>query len=188
MKTICINLGSNTGRNKIYVEQTIILAKTLVFNDYHVVYGGADVGLMGVLANTVLEHRGRITGVIPEHIAAAVGHKSLTELIVVKDMHERKQRMFELSDAFIALPGGYGTLDEVFELLTWAQLGLHRKPLAFFTIDDYFRHLELFLDHAEREGFIRPEHRHMLVFEKDAVELLKKLSDIKVPVIKKWIV
>jgi uncharacterized protein (TIGR00730 family) len=131
MKTICINLGSNTGRNKIYVEQTIILAKTLVFNDYHVVYGGADVGLMGVLANTVLEHRGRITGVIPEHIAAAVGHKSLTELIVVKDMHERKQRMFELSDAFIALPGGYGTLDEVFELLTWPSSACTASPSPF---------------------------------------------------------
>jgi uncharacterized protein (TIGR00730 family) len=187
MKTICIYLGSNMSRNNIYAEHTIILAKTLVYNDFYVVYGGADVGLMGVLAKTVLEYRGRITGVIPEDIAAAVGHKGLSELIVVKDMHERKRRMIDLSDAFIALPGGYGTLDEVFELLTWAQLGLHRKPVAFFTCNDYFRHLEQFLDHAAREGFIRPEHRNMIVFEKDAVELVRKLRGIKIPRLRKWI-
>ena len=187
MKTICIYPGSHTGRYKIRVEPTIILAKTLVYNDYHVVYGGANVGLLGVLADTVPERKRRITGVIPESISGAAARRGLSELIIVKDMRERKRKMFEISDAFIALPGGYGTLAEIFKLLTWAQLGLFRKPIAFFTIDDYFRHLESFLDQAAREGFIRPEHHEMIVFEKDAGELLRRLRELKIPTARKWL-
>ncbi len=186
MKTICINLGSNTGNNRLYVENTIILAKTLVYNDYRVVYGGADIGLMGVLANTVIRYKGQIIGVIPRDIADKVKHNNLTQLIVVNTLHERKQKMFELSDAFIALPGGYGTLEEIFELLTWAQLGYHRKPMGFFTINNYYKKLEEFLDNAVAEGFIKQEHRKMVVFEEDADELIKKMKEIKVPLVSKW--
>jgi uncharacterized protein (TIGR00730 family) len=186
VKTICINLGSNPGNDRLYVENTIILAKTLVYNDYRVVYGGADVGLMGVLANTIIKHKGQIIGVIPRDIAGKVGHKNLDRLIVVNTLHERKQKMFELSDAFIALPGGYGTLEEIFEILTWAQLGYHNKPMGFFTIKNYYTKLEEFLDNAVTEGFIKKEHRNMIVFEKDADELIKKMKEIKVPLVSKW--
>ncbi len=186
MKTVCINLGSNSGNNRVYMEKTIILAKTLVYNDYRVVYGGADIGLMGVLADTVIKHKGQIVGIIPQDIAAKVGHNNLTQLIVVNTLHERKQKMFELSDAFIALPGGYGTLEEIFEILTWAQLGYHHKAMGFFTINNYYKKLEEFLDNAVAEGFIKQEHRKMVVFEEDAALLLKKMKEIKIPVVNKW--
>ncbi|MBN1294725.1 MAG: TIGR00730 family Rossman fold protein, partial [Candidatus Latescibacteria bacterium] len=120
MKNICINLGSNPGFKSIYTEKTSELARTLIGKGYNIVYGGADVGLMGTLANTALECGGNVIGVIPEKIKDKVAHNNLSELHVVKDMHERKMKMFELSDGFIALPGGFGTIEEIFEILTWA--------------------------------------------------------------------
>ena len=157
------------------------LGQAIIENQYEMVYGGADVGLMSEVADTVLKAGGTVLGIIPESLARKVSHQGLTELHVVGSMHERKKMMFDLSDAFIALPGGFGTLEEVAELLTWAQLGLHSKPCGLINVDGYFDHLLSFLDNAVSNGFMKQEHRKMLLVSETPKDLLDQAAAYKPP-------
>jgi uncharacterized protein (TIGR00730 family) len=159
MKRICLNCGSSPGFDPVYTAMAQRLGKVLVARNYELVYGGADVGLMGRVADTVLKGGGVVIGVIPRSFAHKVSHQGLTELHLVDSMHERKTMMFDLSDAFIALPGGFGTLEEMAEILTWGQLGLHTKPCGLINVDGYFDPLLSFLDKAVSKGFMWPERR-----------------------------
>lgn len=163
------------------------LGQALVDGGYELVYGGADVGLMGEVADTVLKAGGVVRGIIPESFARKVSHHGLTELRVVGSMHERKMMMFDMSDAFIALPGGFGTLEEVAELLTWAQLGLHSKSCGLINVDGYFDLLLSFLDNAVSRGFIKQEHREMLLVSDEPAGLLNRMTNYKAPVVEKWV-
>ena len=163
------------------------LGQTLADENYELIYGGADVGLMGEVANTVLKAGGVVRGIIPESFAHKVSHQGLTELRVVGSMHERKMMMFDLSDAFIALPGGFGTLDEVSEILTWAQLGLHSKPCGLINVQGYFDPLLSFLDNAVARGFMKQEHREMLLVADEPLGLLNQMASYTAPVVEKWV-
>jgi uncharacterized protein (TIGR00730 family) len=179
MRRICVFCGSNAGSRTEYAEAAKTLAAILVERKLGIVYGGGKVGLMGVLADAVLEHGGEVIGVIPQSLLdKEVGHGGVTELIVVETMHERKARMNDLSDAFVALPGGFGTLDEFFEVLTWAQLGLHRKPCALFNVAGYYDCMLAMLDHAVKERFLRPEHRALVIADTDPFRLLQRLGAV----------
>jgi uncharacterized protein (TIGR00730 family) len=187
MKRICVNCGSSPGFNQAYMEMAHRLAQVLVDHQYELVYGGADVGLMGDVANTVLKAGGVVRGVIPESFAHKVSHQGLSELHIVASMHERKTMMFELSDAFVALPGGFGTLEELAELLTWAQLGLHSKPCGLINVDGYFDHLLSFLDKAVSEGFMKQAHREMLLVSETPEDILNQAAAYKPPTTEKWV-
>lgn len=188
MKRLCLYCGSNTGRSKKYQLAVQSLVSEMARRDIGVVYGGARVGLMGIVADTALAAGGEVIGVIPEGlIAKEVAHNNLTELEVVKSMHERKARMVELSDGFIALPGGAGTMDELFEVYTWAQLGLHQKPCALFDVDNYFAGIIEFLSRATEDQFLRPAHHKMLLIDDDAQHLLDRMDNYVAPQVKKWI-
>jgi uncharacterized protein (TIGR00730 family) len=154
------------------------LGRALATRELTLVYGGANVGLMGAVADAALASGGRVIGVIPDFLVEKeVAHASLTQIHVVRSMHERKAMMAERADAFVSLPGGYGTLDETFEMLTWSQLSLHAKPSALLSVDGYYDKLALFLDHAADEGLLRREHRDMLLVDDDAVRLVKRLVE-----------
>jgi len=186
MKRICVYCGSSPGGHAAYRDAARTLGSTLVRANLQLVYGGGDVGLMGEVANAVLDAGGAAIGVIPEFLVPQVSHRRLTALHVVPSMHERKQMMADLSDGFIALPGGFGTLEEVVEVLTWAQLGLHVKPCGLLNVAGYFDHLLAFLDHAVQEGFIRQAYRDMLRVSADPEQLLEQLSAYAAPTIRKW--
>lgn len=186
MKRICVYCGSGSGVAAQYRESARQLGAALAGNRIELVYGGADVGLMGEVADAALEAGGRVVGVITRRLAQIVKHTTLTELIVVESMHERKMRMFDLSDAFIALPGGLGTLEEIFEVLTWAQLGIHTKPVGLVNVLGYFDTLLGFLDSAVEKKFIRPEHRTALLVDDDPVRLLKLFDAYRGTSIDKW--
>lgn len=176
MTRICVFTGSRDGAGGEFAASARELAGLLVGRGISVVYGGAEVGMMGVLADEVLARGGRVIGVIPHHLTEReVAHSGLTELRVVDSMHERKMVMSDLSDGFIALPGGFGTLDELFETLTWAQLGLHGKPCGLLNVAGYFDSLLAFLDHAVERGFLAPEYRRMLLSDTDPVALLDRM-------------
>lgn len=186
LRSICVFCGSNLGAAPVYAEAARALGRELASSGRRLVYGGGKVGLMGVLADAVLEHGGRVTGVIPRHIVdLEVAHDGLTELRVVNSMHERKQLMSDLADGFVVLPGGLGTLDEFFEIWTWSQLALHRKPYALLDVAGYFDALLAFLDHAVREKFMRSEHRDLLVVEFDPHRLLQRLDAAHIPSVPK---
>ncbi len=188
IKTLCVYCGSNTGNRPEYIEAAKKLAEAFVDNDIDLVYGGANVGIMGVLADTMLKHEGKVTGVIPwELVEKEVAHSDLTELRVVNSMHERKAIMTDLSDGFIALPGGLGTIEELFEVLTWAQLGMHEKACGLLNVCGYYDKLADFCNHAESEGFVKSEHRSMLLIEKDPNTLLKRIETYEAPDVAKWI-
>jgi uncharacterized protein (TIGR00730 family) len=188
MKRLCVYCGSRPGSQPAYTEAAKNLARALVNRKIEVVYGGASVGTMGVLANTVLAEGGHVIGIIPQAVLGReVVHRGLSELRVVTSMHERKALMAELSDGFIALPGGLGTLDEVFEILTWGQLGLHQKPCGLLNIRDYYRGLVDFLDHAVSERFITEVHRAMLLVEEEPERLLDQFERYKAPAVAKWV-
>lgn len=188
IKKLCIYCGSSTGKNSSYIDGTRRLARILVDNKIDVVYGGASIGVMGALADAVLEYGGAVTGIIPEDLMSKeVAHSRITELKVVASMHERKAVMAEISDGFIALPGGIGTFEELFEILTWAQLGLHRKPVGLLNINGYFDSLIRFLDHAVDEQFLQSHHRSMLIVESEPDRILERFSTYRSPVMKKWI-
>ncbi len=187
MKRVCVNCGSSPGARPEYVGAATSLGRTLAEKGIDLVYGGAEVGLMGAVADAVLEGGGSVIGVIPEFLDDKVGHARLSELHVVKDMHERKDKMARLSDGFIAAPGGMGTLEEIFEALTWAQLGLHGKPCGFLNVGGYYDHLLGFLDHAMEERFIKPEHRDMVIVETASEALVQKLMNYEAPVVDKWL-
>ncbi len=168
MKRVCVYSGSSAGARPEYTTAAERLASALVGRGIDVVFGGGNVGLMKVVADTALAQGGRVIGVIPEALMAReIGHLDLTELHVVASMHERKAMMEELSDGFIALPGGFGTIEEIVEMATWAQLGLHTKPFGLLDVAGFYEHLAAFFDHAVAEGFIRPQHREMLIVSDD---------------------
>lgn len=188
IKRVCVFAGSNEGVRAGYGAAARELGRVLAARSVGLVYGGARVGLMGVLADAVLAAGGTVTGVMPSMLVAKeVAHNGLTELRVVSSMHERKALMSDLSDGFIALPGGWGTWEEFFEVLTWGQLGLHQKPCGLLNVDGYFDRLLSFVEHSIDEGFVRREHNTMIAVSASAVALLDKLATYQPPVVKKWI-
>ena len=188
MTRICVFCGSSVGNRPAYREAAGALAQALVRRGLGLVYGGARVGLMGVLADTMLQHRGDVIGVIPQALLdREIAHAGLADLRVVGSMHERKALMVELADGFIALPGGYGTLEEFSEVVTWAQLGLHRKPCGLLDVDGYFDPLLALFDGAEAAGFLRPENRALVLEANDPETLLDLLASYKPVSVPKWI-
>lgn len=187
MQSIGVFCGSNAGVGTAYAEAARRLARAIAGRRLRLVYGGGSIGLMGVLGEAALAAGGRVTGVTPRRLLEKeVVLRGLTELRVVETMLERKALMAELSDAFIALPGGLGTMDELFEMLTWTQLGLQRKPCALLDVDDYYAMLASFLDHAVAQRFITPQHRAMLIVERDAETVLDRLASTPLPDVSKW--
>jgi uncharacterized protein (TIGR00730 family) len=187
MKRVCVYCGSSPGNRPDYADLARELGRTLAARGLGLVYGGGHVGLMGTLADAVLAAGGEVTGIIPQRLVdAEVAHHGLTSLEIVGSMHERKARMAELADAFIALPGGFGTLDELFEILTWAQLGLHGKPCGLIDFDGYYAPLVTWADSAVRAGFVRPAHRKLLMVDTDIARLLDRLADHDPTPVSKW--
>ncbi|MGH8856389.1 MAG: TIGR00730 family Rossman fold protein [Telluria sp.] len=177
MKTLAVYCGAAHGANPFYADCARTLAGALVEHNIGLVYGGGKVGLMGVIADEVLRLGGEATGVIPKALVEReVGHAGLTRLFVVKDMHERKAMMAELSEGFIAMPGGLGTLEELFEMLTWAQLGIHAKPVGLFNANGFWDGLVAFVRHQCEEGFVRPEHLALMQVEADPAALIRRLQ------------
>jgi uncharacterized protein (TIGR00730 family) len=187
MKRICVFCGSSPGVRPIYTEVADALGRSLAERGFELVYGGGSRGLMGVVANAALRHGGHVIGVIPEAMRIKeVMHEGLPDLRVVKNMHERKALLAELSDGFIALPGGYGTFEELCEVLAWSQLGFHRKPFGLLDIAGFYTSLLQFLDHATAEGFIQPVYRQLVLVEEDAPKLLSLLATWQPPEPVKW--
>jgi len=188
MHSLCVFCGSNPGAAPAYAEAAADLGRVLAERGVSLVYGGGRVGLMGVLASSALACGGRVTGVIPEALATKeLAHDGLTELRVVGSMHERKALMSELSDGFIALPGGIGTLDEWFEVWTWSQLGFQPKPCGILNVAGYYDHLLAFLDHMTAERFLSPPHRSMAIVEETPDLLIDRLASWQPPRAGKWI-
>ncbi|MED1437862.1 TIGR00730 family Rossman fold protein [Aeribacillus composti] len=189
MRRVCVFAGSNPGTNPKYKEAAVKLGEELVKNRLELVYGGSSIGLMGVIANTVLELGGTVLGVMPTNLfQGEVVHKHLTQLYEVNDMHERKAKMGELSDAFIALPGGYGTFEEIFEAVSWGQLGIHEKPVALLNIDDYYTPVKQMIENAVEGGFMPETHKQFMIFENNPSILIDKLRAYKPPLkTNKWI-
>jgi uncharacterized protein (TIGR00730 family) len=188
MKSVCIYLGSSPGARPEYESVVRQLATTIANRGMTLVYGGGNVGLMGVAANAALEAGGKVIGVIPTDIAdKEVGHHGLTELQVVDSMHERKMRMARLADGIIALPGGLGTLEELFEMLTWSQLGFHSMPIGLVNVAGYFDLLLAFLDNMVEERFVKDIHRDLLLTDSDPDSLLDRMIAYQAPVVDKWL-
>jgi len=188
MKRICVYCGSSPGRLSDYRDAARELGHELAARNIGLVYGGASVGVMGAVADAILEQGGQAIGVIPYALATReVAHNGLDELFVVDSMHERKAKMAELSDGFIALPGGWGTIEEIFEMLTWAQLGFHQKPCGLLNISAYYDHLFKFLEHAIDQRFVREEYRPMIMMEQTASGLLDRYQLYRAPSVRKWI-
>lgn len=182
MQRVCVYCGSSPGKRSVYQEHARQLGREMVSRDLGLVYGGASIGVMGAIADEVLAGNGTVYGVITQGLLAKeIAHPGLTELEVVASMHTRKARMAELADAFIALPGGLGTLEELFETLTWALLGLHQKPCGLLNMDGYFDPLLRFLDHAVEEAFVRPQHRNLVLVDTTAVGLLDQFAAYQQP-------
>jgi uncharacterized protein (TIGR00730 family) len=178
IRSLCVYCGSSAGASESYAAGARELAAEMVRRDVALVYGGGNVGLMGIIADEVMRLGGSVTGVIPQALMKReVGHHGLTRLHIVKDMHERKAMMAELSDGFIAMPGGFGTLEELFEVTTWCQLGLHEKPIGLLNIDGFYDGLISFADHLVRQAFVRGEHAALLMHASNAAELLDRFDD-----------
>ncbi len=187
MKRVLVFCGSSPGRLPEYTERATELGRLLAERDLEAVYGGASVGMMGALADASLAAGGKVIGVIPRRLLESeIAHAGLTKLHIVETMHERKALMGELSDVVIALPGGTGTLDELFEFFTWNQLGLHHKPMGLLDVADYWRPLLTFLDYAVTERFLRAEHLETLLVDRDAGTLLDRLAEHQPRVLDKW--
>jgi uncharacterized protein (TIGR00730 family) len=188
MKRIAVYCGSNHGKNPAYTHAAEQLGALLAREKIELVYGGGCIGLMGTVANAALKNGGHVIGVIPEKLVIKeVIHEGLPDQRIVKNMHERKALMAELSDGFIALPGGYGTFDEFFEVLAWSQLGWHKKPFGLLNIAGFYGHLIAFLDHAACEGFIRPQHRELVLVESSLEKILQRMKKFQPPSEVKWI-
>jgi uncharacterized protein (TIGR00730 family) len=177
--TICVFTGSRHGTHPEYGEGARQLARELVERNYGMVYGGGNIGLMKVIADTVLELGGHVTGIIPDSLVTKeVAHRGLSDLRIVQSMHERKALMAELSDGFIAMPGGIGTMEEFFEVLSWAQLGIHRKPCGLLNTAGYYDRLIDFLDHAVDHDFLKPKHRSLLILANEPPEILRRFEEV----------
>ena len=188
MKRICVYCGSNPGANPAYSEAGRLLGHELANRGLGLVYGGAKVGVMGAVAAGMLEKGGSAIGVIPHFfVTKEVAHDGLDELIVVDSMHERKSRMADISDGFIALPGGWGTIEEIFEVLTWAQLGHHHKPCGLLNVDSYYDELAIFLEKAIENKFVKEEFRPMMMMDESPASLLDRFASYRAPRVKKWI-
>ena len=176
MKSIAVYCGANPGASSVYADAARALARALVGRNVALVYGGGHVGLMGIIADEVLRLGGEVSGVIPQQLVdRELAHPGLTRLFVVKDMHERKAMMAQLADGFIAMPGGMGTLEELFEMLTWSQLGIHAKPVGVLNVSGFYDHLVGFRDHARGEAFIKPQHAGLMMVESDPEALIERL-------------
>ncbi|EIK96467.1 hypothetical protein PMM47T1_11087 [Pseudomonas sp. M47T1] len=188
LTSVCVFCGASSGSNPVYREAAITLGRALAERKLTLVYGGGAVGLMGIVADAVLAAGGEVVGIIPHSLNdLEIGHKGLTRLEVVDGMHARKARMAELADAFIALPGGLGTLEELFEVWTWGQLGYHGKPLGLLEVNGFYSKLTGFLDHLVQENFVREQHRSMLQVNESATDLLDTLDAWRPTVLPKWV-
>jgi len=188
LPSICIFCGSSAGTQPVYEQAAQSIGQTLAQRGIDLIYGGGKVGLMGIVADACLREGGRVVGVMPKALVAKeIAHRGLTELHVVASMHERKALMADLAGAFIALPGGFGTWEEFCEVLTWSQLGLHRKACAVLNVNGYYDPLLAMADRAVAEGFVRQENREILLADTDPVRLLDRLSNYVVPIVDKWI-
>jgi len=188
LRRICVYCGSNSGNDPAHRAAAHDLGAFLAYQGIGLVYGGGNVGLMGSVADGALSQNGEVIGVIPRALMEKeLGHSGITELRVVTSMHERKQMMVDLSDGFIALPGGFGTLDELFETLTWLQLSFHEKPVALLNIGGFFDGLIGFIAHMSRSGFLKPEHARCVLVENDAERLLTAMESFRPPDLGKWI-
>jgi uncharacterized protein (TIGR00730 family) len=188
IKKLSVFCGSSSGSDPVYAEMALLLGRTLAVRGIEIVYGGASVGLMGAVADGALAAGGKVTGIFPGFLQyLEIAHKGISELIIVESMHERKTMMNALCDGVIALPGGFGTLEELFEMLTWAQLGLHDKPVALLNIDGYYDHLKKLTENMVIKGFLKEENREMLIIEDDIEVMLYKLMNYSAPDVKKWL-
>ncbi len=188
LRRVCVFCGSSAGIDPDYRAAATVLGRLLAARGIGLVFGGGHVGLMGAVADAVLAAGGEAVGVIPRGLQRReLGHEGLTELRVVESMHERKAQMAELADGFLALPGGMGTLEEAAEALTWAQLGIHGKPVGLLDVRGYWQPLVRFLDHAVAEGFLRPEHRRLCLVERDPAALLDLLAAWEPPGLRPWL-
>jgi len=182
LKRICVYCGSSDRSNSTYFQAAADMGREIAARSLTLVYGGGGTGMMGKLADAVLQNHGQVVGIIPELFNIPVLlHAGLTELQVVGSMHERKARMAEIADAFIALPGGFGTFEELFEILTWSQIGLHHKPIGLLNVNKYFDPLLALIDHARSEGFIYSEHRELFAHEPNPAALLDQLETYQLP-------
>jgi len=182
MRALCVYCGSSTGHSSVYADAARALGKQMAERELSLVYGGGHVGLMGIIADAVLDAGGKVTGVIPTALMdAEVGHNALTTLHVVNDMHQRKAIMAELADGFIALPGGIGTLEELFEVMTWLQLGYHAKPVGLLNVNGFYDELLAFLDKQRDTGFVRAEHRDLLITDAEPSSLLNQMQAFDMP-------
>lgn len=188
MKSICVYCGSNFGNRNSYLEAAQSLGVQMAERGITLIYGGGNVGLMGAVADSVLAAGGKVIGVMPQALVdKEIAHTGLSDLRVVGSMHERKSLMASLADAFIALPGGLGTLEEFCEVVTWTQLGFHHKACGLLNIDGFYNRLISFLNHATQEQFIRSQHRSIVLVGETPVELIEKLSQFEIPNVHKWI-
>lgn len=188
MKSVTIFCGSSNGSDPVYRSRAVSLGRILANEGIEVIYGGAKVGLMGAVADAVLSAGGKVTGIIPRFLRSKeIAHEGLTKLVMVESMHERKTQMHEMSDGIIALPGGFGTLEELFEMLTWAQLGLHKKPIGLLDINGFYDHLKLLLKNMVANGFLKEINYNMLLISDDTNDLLGKMKSYVAPDIPKWI-
>lgn len=188
MKSICVYCGSNSGSRPAYAERAFALGDRIAKEGLRLVYGGGNVGLMGTVANAVLDAGGEVTGVIPKQLADwEVAHRGLTTLEIVDSMHARKQRMFDLADAFVTLPGGFGTMEEIFEMLTWRQLGIGNKPCAFLDVEGFYAPLIGLIDRMVEERFLHPDQRADLWVGTDIGEMLGWMRDYEPAQASKWI-
>ena len=188
MNSITVFCGSSFGSDDVYKEQAALLGRTLAKQNIQLVYGGANVGLMGAVADGALNEGGKVVGVIPHFLQSKeIAHNQLTELILVETMHERKTRMNDLCDGVIVLPGGYGTLEEFFEMITWAQLGLHKKPIGIVNIDGFYDDLIKLVQTMVDKGFLKQINREMLLISNTIDELLEMMRNYQAPTVGKWI-
>jgi uncharacterized protein (TIGR00730 family) len=188
MKKISVFCGSSLGSEHIFEQQATLLGQTLAKRNIELVYGGTSIGLMGAVADGVLNAGGKAIGVLPNFLKSKeIAHEHLTELILVETMHERKTKMNDLCDGVIALPGGFGTLDELFEMLTWAQLGLHQKPIGILNIDGYYDSLMDFVQNMVDKGLLKEENQRMILISENIDELLDKMENYSAPEVGKWI-
>lgn len=188
MKSLCVFCGSSSGSDPAFIQSARQVGRLLAENQISLIYGGAKVGLMGAVADAVLENNGTVIGVLPKFLQGKeIAHANLTQLILCETMHERKTKMFELSEGFMALPGGFGTLEEVIEILTWQQLGLHKHPVGFLNVNGFYNHLRLFFDEMERGSLLKSENKKMALFGDDPTALLNEMKAYRAPAVTKWI-